>query len=87
MIKKKMTEIGLWIKSDRGETYLIRKDPNGYPDLILLSESDASLGAKEKKSVCRALYLEITGKQYGHPNATTRQVLWDFLETAIEHLP
>ncbi|HEY5599309.1 MAG TPA: hypothetical protein VIK48_01350 [Candidatus Manganitrophaceae bacterium] len=82
---EKMIEIGLWARTEEGETFLIKKDPNGYPDL---SSPDRPLpDVQAKKEKARALYHALTGRNYPHPHATTRQVLWDFLEAAIERLP
>ncbi len=82
-----MAEVGLWIQSAQGDTFLIKKDANGYPDLIPLSSKLSFSNAKEKKETCKTFYEDLTGKKYAHPDATTRQVLWDFLEVAIHHLP
>lgn len=82
-----MAKVGLWIQSKTGDTFLIKKDLNGYPDLISLSSKQSLRDAKEKKEKCKSFYEDLTGKKYSHPNATTRQVLWDFLEVAIHHLP
>lgn len=82
-----MTEVGLWIQTDRGETLLIKKDPNGYPDVVSLSPSLPLADSQAKKEAMKALYERLTGKSYAHAHATTRQVIWDFLEVAIQHLP
>ncbi|TAK01568.1 MAG: hypothetical protein EPO39_14220 [Candidatus Manganitrophaceae bacterium] len=82
-----MAEIGLWIQTDQGESLLIKKDPNGYPDLVSLSPHLALPDIQAKKEKVKALYEKLTGKGYPHAHATTRQVLWDFLEVAIQHLP
>lgn len=82
-----MTEIGLWVQSEDGQCYLIKKNPNGYPDLFSLSSEQLIENAKEKKELGKTLYKELTGTPYAHPDATSRQVLWDFLEAAIKHLP
>lgn len=82
-----MAEVGLWIQSRKGDTFLIKKDTNGYPDLISLSSNQSLTNTKEKKEKCKSFYKDLTGKKYAHPDATTRQVLWDFLEVAIRHLP
>lgn len=80
-----MIEIGLWVRTDQGETFLIKKDPNGYPDL---ASFDSPLADREaQKTKARALYETLTGRPYSHAHATTRQVLWDFLEAAIKRLP
>jgi hypothetical protein len=81
-----MIEIGLWIQTAQGETFLIKKDPNGYPDLVPLS-SNSPIDIKVKKERVKELYEGLTGKSYPHAHATTRQVLWDFLEIAIQQLP
>ncbi len=82
-----MIEIGMCLKTPSGETWLIKKDPNGYPDLIPIDPDTPLGGIKEKKEKGKLFYEELTGKKYPHSNATTRQVLWDFLEVAIQHLP
>ncbi len=82
-----MTEVGLWILSKKGIPYIIKKDPNGYPDLVPLAPSPPLKGLEEKKDLCKSFYEDLTGKKYSHPDATTRQVLWDFLEVAIDRLP
>lgn len=80
-----MIEIGLWIRTDQGETFLIKKDPNGYPDI---TSFDSPLnGIQIKKEKARMLYEALTGISYPHAHATTRQALWDFLEAAIKQLP
>ncbi len=80
-------QVGLWIRTEQEETYLIKKDANGYPDLSALSSSLKLEDYKAKKEKGKALYEELTGTHYPHPHATTRQVLWDFLEAAIKQLP
>ena len=80
-------EVGLSVQTEAGETYLIKKDPHGYPDLVSLSGDKPLKGMAEKKAMGKALYARLTGKPYPHPDATTRQVLWDFLEVAIQRLP
>lgn len=83
-----MIEVGLWIKSEEGESFLIKKDSNGYPDLIAPFSNNSPLkDYKTKKEKCKTFYESLTRKKYPHQNATTRQVLWDFLEVAIRHLP
>ncbi len=82
-----MAEIGLWIQSREGETFLIKKDAHGYPDLVSLSPNPPVFKPNDKKEKCKSFYEDLTGKKYAHPDATSRQVLWDFLEVAIQHLP
>ncbi len=82
-----MTEIGLWVRTSQGETFLIKKDPNGYPDLASLSGELPLADIQAKKEKGKELYENLTGKKYPHAHATTRQVLWDFLEVAIQQLP
>ncbi len=82
-----MTDLGLWFQSKSGEAFLIKKDENGYPDLISLQAEKPLEGVKAKKEKGKSLYEELTGKKYPHENATSRQVLWDFLEIAIQKLP
>ncbi|MFY9268284.1 MAG: hypothetical protein WAO55_00885 [Candidatus Manganitrophaceae bacterium] len=80
-------EVGLWIRTEEGESVLIKKDPHGYPDLIAFPPATPINEAQAKREKVKLLYEKLTGKAYPHPNATTRQVLWDFLEVAIQHLP
>lgn len=82
-----MIDVGMWFKTAAGETFLIKKDANGYPDLIHLDSDEPLEDVKAKKEKGKLLYETLTGKKYPHPNATTRQVLWDFLEIAIQKLP
>jgi|GEM_PF-1686274 len=85
----KIPEIGLLIQVSDSESFLIKKDPNGYPDILLVSYNhspEVSL-TKTKKETAALLYEKLTGRPYPHPHATTRQVLWDFLEVAIGSLP
>ena len=82
-----MPEIALWVQSEDGFSYLIKKSPNGYPDLISLSPEKPLEGINEKKALSKVFYEELTGVAYPHAHATSRQVLWDFLEAAIKHLP
>ncbi len=82
-----MTDIGMWFQSKTGETFLIKKDKNGYPDLISLQTDRVLEGVKAKKEQGKNLYAELTGKKYPHENATSRQILWDCLEMAIQKLP
>lgn len=76
-------QIGLMLKTE-GATYLIFKDPNGYPDLVCLS-GQALPGTR--KEGAQYLYRELTGNLYPLSQATTRQVLWDLLEAALKQLP
>ncbi|HIE65718.1 MAG: hypothetical protein ABGX83_01445 [Nitrospira sp.] len=80
-------QVGLWIQTKQEETYLVKKDANGYPDLSAFSPSPKLEDFNAKKEKGKALYEELTGTKYPHPHATTRQVLWDFLEAAIKQLP
>lgn len=80
-----MVEVGLWIQISEREAFLIKKDPHGYPDLFPLEP--VPMGRDEKKEKVRTLYKGLTGKNYSHPHATTRQLLWDLLEAAIPQLP
>jgi len=82
-----MAQVGLWIQSLEGETFLIKKDANGYPDLVSLAPNPPALNTIDKKEKCKSFYEDLTGKKYAHPDATSRQVLWDFLEVAIQKLP
>jgi hypothetical protein len=78
-----MMQIGLMLKTEE-TTYLICKDPNGYPDLICLAGPPFS---GSKKESAQRLYQELSGNPYPLPQATTRQVLWDLLEAALKQLP
>jgi len=80
-------KISLSIQTEAGESYLLQKDAHDYPDLISLSKDRPLEDYRAKKAKGKALYEALTGKKYPHPNATTRQVLWDFIEVAIKHLP
>lgn len=82
-----MIEVGLSIQTEAGESYLIRKDSSGYPDLVSLTKDHSLDEYKAKKAKGKVLYENLTGKKYPHPEATTRQILWDFIEAAIKHLP
>lgn len=82
-----MIEIGLWIRTPQGEIFLIKKDSNGYPELTPLSPEYPFSDTQAKKEKGKELYENLTGKKYPHAHATTRQVLWDFLEVAIQQLP
>jgi len=86
-MEQKQMQVGLWIQTENEETYLIKKDANGYPDLSAFSSSLKLEDYKAKKEQGKMLYEELTGTQYPHSHATTRQVLWDFLEAAIKQLP
>ena len=85
-----MIEVGLWIQTqtENGtEAFLIKKDPLGHPTLSTL-QSDALLdGATAKKEKLRELYEGLTGQMHPHPHATSRQLMWDFLEAAMKQLP
>jgi len=79
-------DVGLWIRA-AGQSFLIRADPQGHPDIDSLSEGIALPDREAKKRQAKALYEQITGHPYPHDHAATRQVLWDVLEAAIPHLP
>ena len=85
-----MIEVGLWIQTqtEKGtDVFLIKKDPLGHPTLSAL-QSDASLeGTSAKKEKLRELYEGLTGQSHPHPHATSRQLMWDFLEAAMKQLP
>jgi hypothetical protein len=76
-------KIGLMLETERA-SFLICKDPNGYPDLVCLSGVPPQ---ETKKESAKQLYLELTGTSYPLSGATTRQVLWDLLEAALKQLP
>lgn len=82
-----MIEVGLWVQISEQETYLVKKDVNGYPDLIplptILPIKDRAL----KKEKIKEIYEKLTKKDYVHSHATTRQMLWDLIEAAIHLLP
>ncbi len=77
--------VALWIRRDDGAEFLIRKDPNGYPDLVPVSPQARLSGSKKEEALL--LYRALTGKEHPYLGATTRQILWDFIEAATGHLP
>jgi len=79
-------EIGLWIRSD-GQSFLLHADPQGHPEIDLLSEGASLTDREAKKKQARVLYEQITGRRYPHDHAAMRQILWDVLEVAIPRLP
>jgi len=79
-------EVGLWIRV-AGQSFLIRTDPQGHPDIEALSEGPPLPDREAKKREAKALYEQITGRPYPYDHAATRQVLWDVLEAAIPRLP
>ena len=85
----KIPEIGLWIQISDDESFLIKKDPNGYPDILPVSSQHLPENSltRTKKETAVLLYEKLTGRPYCHPHATTRQAIWDFLEVAIVSLP
>ncbi len=82
-----MIEVGLWVRTQNGDVFCIKKDAQGHPDLLPLSHPERVLSREEKKQTARAFYEQLTGGRYPHDHAAMRQVLWDFLERAIRHLP
>jgi len=79
-------EVGLWIRAE-GQSFLLRADPQGHPDIDALSEGAALPDREAKKRQAKAIYEWITGRRYPHDHAATRQILWDVLEVAIPRLP
>jgi len=79
-------EVGLWIRV-AGQSFLIRADPQGHPNIEALSEGARLPDREAKKTQAKALYEQITGRRYPHDHAATRQILWDVLEAAIPRLP
>ncbi len=80
-------EIGLWIQTSEGETFLIKKDAQGYPDFSGIGGASPLSDRDLKKQKIRDLYESLSGKSYTHSHATLRQMLWDFIEMAIHRLP
>jgi hypothetical protein len=76
-------KISLMLETERA-SFLICKDPNGYPDLVFFSGVPHQ---GTKKESAKQLYRELTGIAYPLSEATTRQVLWDLLEAALKQLP
>jgi len=56
-------EVGLWIRAE-GQSFLIRADPQGHPDIEALSEGAALPDREAKKRQAKALYEQITGRPY-----------------------
>ncbi|MEK7286174.1 MAG: hypothetical protein AAB035_02620 [Nitrospirota bacterium] len=96
-----MIEVGLWIRtagdgapaephlSSSEEVFLIKKDPAGHPIFsVLQSAADAPLldTVDLKKAKIRVLYESLTGHPHPHPHATSRQLMWDFIEAAMKRL-
>ena len=81
-----MLEVGLWVGTETGG-FIIKKDAQGHPDLVSLSDGVSVWDREDKKREAKRFYAEITGRPYPHDHAAMRQVLWDFLEVAIKHLP
>ena len=85
-----MVEIGLWIqmKTDNGEeVFLMKKDPSGHPVLSVVKYKDSLDTNEDKKLKLRELYEQLTGHPHPHGHATSRQLMWDFLEAALKYLP
>ena len=85
-----MIEVGLWIQTETEtgkESFVIKKDPLGHPVLSALNSPLLLEGSAEKKLKLRALYKDLTGIDHPHPHATSRQLMWDFLEAAMKQLP
>jgi len=82
-----MVEVGLWIQTEAGEVFIVKKDPSGHPVLTVLQSPNPLETSEDKKSKLRALYVALTGRTHPHPHATSRQLMWDFLEAAIKQLP
>jgi hypothetical protein len=86
-----MLEVGLWIQTETGEVFLVKKDPSGHPNLSIVKSNDpldnTQNNTEDKKAKLRELYHQLTGNAHPHPHATSRQLMWDFLEAAIKQLP
>jgi hypothetical protein len=82
-----MVEIGLWIKTEAGETFLIKKDPLGHPVFSATDLSTPLETIADQKVKLRDLYEGLTGHPHPHAHATSRQLMWDFLEAALKQLP
>jgi hypothetical protein len=80
------------------EIFLIKKDPAGHPTLSVLQFAADALPAEDvppetmldtvdkKKAKIRLLYENLTGHPHPHPHATSRQLMWDFIEAATKQL-
>ncbi|MEK7747711.1 MAG: hypothetical protein AAB300_01350 [Nitrospirota bacterium] len=74
------------------EIFLIKKDQAGHPVFSTLKSvadvpSEAVLDTVEaKKAKIRSLYQSLTGHPHPHPHATSRQLMWDFIEAAMKQL-
>jgi len=85
-----MVSIGLWIQTetDSGEEiFLMKKDPSGHPVFSVIKHKDSLDINEDKKIKLRELYEKLTGHAHPHAHATSRQLMWDFLEAALKHLP
>ncbi len=82
-----MIEVGLWIQTETGETFIVNKDPSGHPTLTVFKSPNLLESTEDKKAKLRELYQGLTGQPHPHPHATSRQLMWDFLEAAIKQLP
>ena len=86
-----MIEVGLWIQTEAGEVFIVKKDPSGHPVLTVFQSPNpietALETTEDKKAKLRDLYASLTGRTHPHPHATSRQLMWDFLEAAIKQLP
>ncbi len=78
-------EVGLYVQTGH-EAWVVKKSPEGHPVLTALLP-DRLLARPEQRKLATIFYEGLTGVPYPHAHATTRQVLWDFLEVAIRHLP
>ena len=86
-----MIEVGLWIKTEdplcNEEVFLIKKDPSGHPIFSPLKYKDSLDVPDDKKKKLREIYEKLTRHGHPHAHATSRQLMWDFLEAALKHLP
>ncbi len=80
-------EIGLWIKTEEGESFLIKKDPLGHPTFSSLNPAISVETIADQKAKLRELYEKLKGQKHPHDHATSRQLMWDFLESALKQLP
>jgi len=85
-----MIEIGLWVRMETQngeEVFLIKKDHEGHPAFSGIKCKDSVDSHSDKKVKIRELYAKLTGHEHPHTHATSRQLMWDFLEAALKHLP
>ncbi|MBI3358652.1 MAG: hypothetical protein HY037_03595 [Nitrospirae bacterium] len=87
MPNQTMIKVGLWIQTETDEVFIVKKDPSGHPVLTVFRSPNPLESTEDKKAKLRELYDQLTGRTHPHPHATSRQLMWDFLEAAIKQLP